>query len=220
MTVADPPQATSRRSKVDQPGSNRHVTVDGVSWGMYVQLCDEIVRGGTRITYDRGRLEIVTPSQLHEQTKKIVARIVEAYGVLAGVPVDGLGSMTMRREVLDRGLEPDECYYIQNAAILADGHEIDLAIDPPPDLAIEIDIPPPDIAKQPIYAALGVPEVWRYDGRRVAYLARQADGRYAEVERSLALPGLDNGWVNDLLAIGLASGQSAAVAELARRMGN
>jgi Uma2 family endonuclease len=220
MTVADPPQATSRRSKVDQPGSNRHVTVDGVSWGMYVQLCDEIVRGGTRITYDRGRLEIVTPSQLHEQTKKIVARIVEAYGVLAGVPVDGLGSMTMRREVLDRGLEPDECYYIQNAAILADGHEIDLAIDPPPDLAIEIDIPPPDIAKQPIYAALGVPEVWRYDGRRVAYLARQADGRYVEVERSLALPGLDNGWVNDLLAIGLARGQSAAVAELARRMGN
>ena len=81
-------------------------------------------------------------------------------------------------------------------------------------------VAPPDIAKQPIYAALGVAEVWRYDGRRVAYLTRQADGRYAEAERSLALPGLDNGWVNDLLAVGLARGQSAAVAELARRMGN
>ncbi len=216
MTVAEMPLTRPRAGP--SADANRHVVVEGVSWDMYCRLCDEIVRGGTRITYDRGRLEIVTLSQRHEQVKKIAARLVESYGALSGTPVEGLGSMTMRRRELDRGLEPDECYYVANAAVLADGHEVDLAVDPPPDLAIEVDLSPADIAKPPIYAALGVPEIWRYNGRRLAYLTRTTDGGYTEVDRSPALPGLPNEWMNDLVAIGLAQNQTAAVAELRRRM--
>ncbi len=198
----------------------RRLTVTGVHWETYVRLCDDIVRGATRITYDRGRMEIVTLSERHERIKTILARIIEAYADAAGIDAEGLGGVTMRREDLDRGLEPDECYYVANAAVIIgqpEEAELDLSVTPPPDLAIEVDISPPEVAKQPIYAALGVPEIWRYDGRAVTYLVRAADGQYAAVDRSLAFPLLPVEWVNEALAIGLARGQRAAAVEVRRR---
>ncbi len=175
--------------------SERRLTLTGISWGTYVRLSDE-VGPGTRITYDRGRMEIVTLSERHERIKKMLARIVEAYADAAGIDAEGLGGVTMRREDLDRGLEPDECYYVAHAAVIIgqpEDAELDLSVTPPPDLAIEVDISPPEVAKLPIYAALGVPEIWRYDGRAVTYLARTADGQYAAVDRSPAFPDLPVG---------------------------
>lgn len=100
-----------------------------------------------------------------------------------------LGSTTFKREDFKRGFEPDSCFYIQNAERIRGKDEIDLHIDPPPDLVIEIDITSGSIHKLPIYAALGIPEVWRYTGKRLIILKLDAEG-YVEVEESLTLPGL------------------------------
>ena len=174
--VAPPsPQPVTPRQRPPPPTADgeQRLTLTGISWATYVRLSDEV--GPTpRITYDRGRMEIVTLSAFHELVNKCLARIVEAYADAAEIDAEGLGGTTLRREGLDRGL--------------------DLTIDPPPDLAIEVDISPPDVVEPPIYATLGVPEVWRYDGRAVTYLVRGADGEYLAAERSLAFPGLPVAW--------------------------
>jgi Uma2 family endonuclease len=104
------------------------------------------------------------------------------------------------------------------AADVIGKERFDLTIDPPPDLAIEIDIHPPDVARQPIYAALGVPEVWRFDGRELVCLQRRVTGTYVACERSLAFPDLEMKMIHELLIVGLKLGQSKAVAELKARL--
>ena len=223
VPIVPPPPAAPPTATPAVPtaaDAERRLTLTGITWTTYVRLCDE-VGPATRLTYDRGRLEIVMPSELHERVKKCLARIIEAYVDAAGVDAEGVGSWTLRREDLARGLEPDECYYVANAArviAIRSQRLLDITVDPPPDLAIEVDISPPEVAKPPIYAALGVPEIWRHDGRAVTYLSRTTDGQYVAVDRSPAFPDLPAGWVNDALAVGLAQGQRAAAAEVRRRV--
>ena len=102
---------------------------------------------------------------------------------------EDLGSTTFRREDLERGFEPDSCFYIQNEEQVRGKDRIDLAVDPPPDLVIEIDIISPSFSKLPIYAQIGVPEVWRYDGTRAAIFLLE-EGEYVEAGESVALPSL------------------------------
>ncbi len=220
MTLFDVPTLPQAIPQIP-PSSDveRRMCVHGVSWETYSRLCDEIVHAGTRITFDQGRMEIVVVSQRHEDIKTSLARIIEAYGDAVEIDAYGLGNMTLQRRDLDRGLEPDECYYVANAALIRrSNREVDLAIDPPPDLAIEVDISPPDVAKPPIYGAMGVPEIWRFDGRAVTYLVRGADGDYAVADRSPAFPDLPIEWVNEALAIGLTDTQMAAANEIRRRV--
>ena len=129
----------------------------------------------------------------------------------------GWDSTTFSRDDLQKGLEPDECYYIAHAAAIIGKQELDLTVDPPPDLAIEVDISPPGVARQPIYAALGVPEIWRYDGRRLICLHRhseQATGpRYVPADRSISFPQLSLADLGRFIEIALTRGQSAAVQE-------
>ena len=219
MTLLDVPATPPAPAPMG--GAERRLTLTGISWETYVHLNDG-VGPGTRITYDRGKMEIVTLSELHEIVKTCLARIIEGYSDAAGIDAEGLGGWTMRRRDLARGLEPDECYYVAHAALvlsLRGKRRLDLSIDPPPDLAIEVDVSPPEVAKAPIYAALGVPEIWRYDGRAVTYLARQPDGEYRVIDRSLSFPGLPLDCVNEALAIGLTQGERAAAAEVRRRVG-
>jgi Uma2 family endonuclease len=219
MTLLDVPATPPAPAPMG--GAERRLTLTGISWETYVHLNDG-VGPGTRITYDRGRMEIVTLSELHEIVKTCLARIIEAYSDVAEIDAEGLGGWTMRRQDLARGLEPDECYYVAHAAYvlgIRGKRRLDLSIDPPPDLAIEVDISPPDVAKSPIYGALGVPEIWRYDGRTLTYLARRPDGEYGVAERSLSFPDLPVAWVNEALAVGLTQGQRAAAAEVRRRVG-
>ena len=208
MTLASPPLRASE--PCTPPPVRRSVVLSGISWSLYQSMLAEIRNGAVRLTYDHGWLEIMTLSPLHEKVKKTLARLIEAYADSEAIDVEGFGSTTFNREELQRGLEPDECYYVAHAADVANKSRLDLAVDPPPDLAVEVDISPPDIAKQPIYAALGVPEVWRYDGQRVTPLHRTSD-RYIEAEKSIAFPNLPMDRLNEFLSIGMASGQSAAV---------
>jgi Uma2 family endonuclease len=114
--------------------------------------------------------------------------LVETLTEELNIPLQSGGSTTFDREDLDRALEPDECYYLKNEPAVRDKDEIDLSVDPPPDLAVEIDISRSSLNRMGIYAAMGVPEVWRYDGETLRVYLRQADGTCLESERSQNFP--------------------------------
>jgi len=109
------------------------------------------------------------------------------------------GSTTFKRENLERGFEPDSCFYVQHAGQIAGKKRLDLTVDPPPDLALEVDITHSLLDKLSIFAVVGVPEVWRYDGERVRMLALAGDS-YVEREQSLAFPVLRSAHLGELLA--------------------
>lgn len=188
MTVATPSPPLVRRATPPETEVGR-VLLRGVPWSLYEQLLDLIGDGPQRMTYDNGLLEVEMPSRPHEHCKWIAGRFVEAYMDAFGVGYEAEVSTTWRREPEGGGLEADESYYIKNLAAVAGKDEIDLAVDPPPDLAIEIDLSPPALEKISVYGRLGVPEVWRWRNGELAVLERQADGSYARREQSLALPG-------------------------------
>jgi Uma2 family endonuclease len=150
------------------PSQSSGILLTNISWKTYESLLNELTeQGGIRLTYDRGNLEIMTPSAPHEKYKKILGRFVESVSDELNVEICSLGSLTCRREDLARGLEPDQCYYIQNENVVWDKEQIDLNQDPPPDLVVEIDVTSSSIDRLSLYASLGVPEVWRYDGNRL-----------------------------------------------------
>lgn len=192
------------------------MTLDNISWDLYEEMLEAIGERPIHMTYDQGMLEIVTLSPLHEKVKKAIARLLEAYADAMEINVEGLGSTTFRRKDLRRGLEPDECYYVAHAADVAGKDKLDLKVDPPPDLVIEVEISPADVARVPIYAALGVPEVWRYDGRQLTPLRRVRGGTYVPTDRSLAFPDLPMDRFGGFVALALARGQSAGVRALRR----
>ena len=150
------------------PSQSSGILLTNISWKTYESLVNELApQGGIRLTYDRGNLEIMTPSAPHEGSKKILGRFVESVSEELNVEIRSLGSLTCRREDLARGLEPDQCYYIQNENVVWDKEQIDLNQDPPPDLVVEIDVTSSSIDRLSLYASLGVPEVWRYNGNRL-----------------------------------------------------
>lgn len=168
--------------------SEQKIILHNVRWETYESLlADHFDRSAPRFTYDRGELEIMSPSPQHEEYNRTVSLFVEALAEELNVDTRNLGSTTFRRDDLERGFEPDSCFYIQNEQRVAGKTRIDLNVDPPPDLVIEIDITSPSIDKLPIYAHLGVPEVWRYDGNRVLIL-RLEDDDYTERDESTVLP--------------------------------
>src|SRR5882724_6107193 len=136
------------------------VILNGVSWNTYEQLLTDLEnQNAPRLTYDRGLLEITRPSGEHERYNRAVALLVEVLAEELNIDVDNLGSTTFRREDIERGLEPDSCFYIQNVDKVRGKARIDLTTDPSPDLVIEIDITSGSLDKFPIYAQVGVPEI-------------------------------------------------------------
>ena len=166
----------------------QRIVLRNVSWETYERLlADHMDSSSPRFTYDRGALEIMSPSPEHERVNRSIAMFVEVLAETMNLDWDNLGSTTFKREDLERGFEPDSCFYIQNAELIKGKDRIDLNIDPPPDLIIEIDITSESLNKLPIYAQLGIPEVWRYDGKRLIMLALKGN-EYLECERSFAFP--------------------------------
>ena len=177
----------------------RKVILHNVRWETYERLLTEQESSSApRFTYDRGELEIMSPSTEHEEYNRTIALLVEIFAVEAGLDVRNVGSMTFRREDLERGFEPDSCFYVQNETRVSGKTQIDLAVDPPPDLVIEVDITSPSLNKLPIYAQIGVPEVWRYDGERLEIL-RLERTEYAAVPTSATLPPLTSPVLSDLV---------------------
>jgi len=166
------------------------VVLRGVSWDFYENFLREVDNQRIRVflTYDRGALEIMAPSPYHERYKTLIARFIETLTMELNIPIVSGGSTTFRREDLERGLEPDECYYIQHEAQVRETREVNLLRDPPPDLVLEMDYTPHELDRESIYAALGVPEIWRYNIRRLEVLLRQPDGSYQVSTTSATFP--------------------------------
>ncbi len=161
-----------------------------VSWEEYGKFLEAVCERRVRVTYDRGTIEIMTLSRLHEWWKNRLGLILVYLCLELKIPMSGYGSTTHRREDLQRGLEPDECYYIQHADQVRGPREIDLTRDPPPDLCLEIEISRSSLDRLGIYAALRIPEVWRFDGERFRVHLLSAEGTYEQGEQSRAFPGV------------------------------
>ena len=162
----------------------------GISWATYqCLLADHADSSAPRFAYDRGTLEIMSPLAEQEEPNRAIALLVEVVAEELGLDLRNLGSTTLKREDVQRGVEPDSCFYIQSEPRVRGKAGIDLALDPPPDLVVQIDITSPSLEKLPIYAQLGVPEVWRYDGHSVTIL-RLAGEAYVAAAESAALPPL------------------------------
>ncbi len=135
------------------------VVLHDVSWRTYESLLKDFVdRSSPRLTFDRGTLEIMSPTKQHEEFNRILALLVDTASDELGLDVQSLGSTTFRREDLDRGFEPDSCFYFAEAGRVRRKKKVDLSFDPPPELVIEVDITSSSLPKDSIYATLGVPE--------------------------------------------------------------
>ena len=170
--------------------SSTLLLLHNVSWKTYeCLLADFENRSAPRLTYDRGILQIMSPRPEHEERNRTLALLVEVFAEERSIVVRNLGSTTFRREDIARGFEPDSCFYVQNVGALGRVRQIDLSVHPAPDLVIEIDVTHPSLDKFPLYAQVGVPEVWRDDGTRVTIYVRGGDG-YQEAESSRTFPDL------------------------------
>ena len=177
----------------------QRVLLHNVSWNTYERLMMDLSDSCTpRLTYDRGTLEIMSPSSEHERYNRTIAQIVEELAVELNLDFDALGSTTFRREDLDRGFEPDSCFYIQNVTAIRRKKRIDLAVDPPPDLIIEIDITSTSLDRFSIYAEVGVVEVWRFDGNRLT-IHHLKSGIYEEQDTSVAFTGIPASQITALI---------------------
>ena len=177
---------------ITREAPEQRVLLKNVGWETYERLLEAHTdESGPRFTFDAGMLEIMSPSSEHEELNRALAQIVEMIALGSGLEIRSLGSTTFRRQDLERGFEPDSCFYIQSADRIRGKAQIDSATDPPPDLVIEVDITSPSLAKLPIYARMGVAEVWRSDGARVEILALAGSGvEYSIAESSVAFPAL------------------------------
>ncbi|MEH2213709.1 Uma2 family endonuclease [Nostoc sp.] len=168
-------------------GEQRTV-LDNISWETFEALLRD--RGedrGSRFAYDCGVLEIITPLFEHENTKIQFDRFILVLAEELGIEIRSAGSTTLKRKISKRGIEPDTCYYIQNELAIRGKQTLDLENDPPPDLAIEIDITSSSVNKLGIYSALGVTELWRYDGQELKFY-QLIEEQYVECKFSIAFP--------------------------------
>jgi Uma2 family endonuclease len=186
--------------------------LQNVSWDDYEFLLTQMQEyPGHRVTYEGGRLEIMSPNREHEIYKKFIDLMVRVLAQELSLDIEESGSTTLRRKKFDKGAEPDECYHIQNAARVADIIEVNLEKDPPPDLVVEIDTTNESLHKLGIYAALGVPEIWRYDGHNVHIYGLVGDG-YEKIQNSLAFPMMSAADLTQSVKQRGAEGRKAALA--------
>ncbi|MBC8135773.1 MAG: Uma2 family endonuclease [Fibrella sp.] len=177
------------------------VVLNNVSWETYESLLKDHESSSTpRFTYDEGTLTIMSPLRFHESTNRVVAYMVDIILDEWRLDCDNIGSLTLKSPGQKKGLEPDTCFYIENVGALDDKDTPDLEQgDPAPDLVIEIDDTSLSAAKMPIYAAFGVPEVWRIRKISVEILLLQ-EGEYVTAPESKSLPKLTPATIIALLA--------------------
>jgi Uma2 family endonuclease len=162
-----------------------------IDWHTYLRLLRAFEKGGRRVrlTYDRGTLEIMSPLWEHEGPTYSLGSFIDVLTEELNLPRRPGRSVTLRRKRTQRGLEPDNCYWIANAPRVQGKTHLDLRIDPPPDLAIEVDVTSSSLDRMSIYAALQVPEVWRLSAAVLTFHILEA-GVYQVRPNSLAFPQL------------------------------
>jgi Uma2 family endonuclease len=184
---------------IASPPAEERIVLHDVSWETYERLlADHVDRSVPHFTYDRGELEIASPSTEHEEDNRTLALLIEIIAMEWEIDIRNVGSMTFKRHDLRRGFEPDSSFYVQHEPLVRGKAQIDLEVDPPPDLIVEIEVSRSAIPRLPMYAEMGVPEVWRSEGARVSILRLDKGGFVAA--KSAALPSLSSERVSTLLA--------------------
>ncbi|NET90246.1 MAG: Uma2 family endonuclease [Kamptonema sp. SIO1D9] len=194
------------------PNQNQNaIQLKGVSWHTYKMLLSDVGENRAwRITYDQGVLELRMPSLPHEVPKGLLESFIEATVDELEIEILKAGALTLERDDLARAIEPDSCFYIQNEAQVRGKQSINLLTDPPPDLAIESDYTNSSINKLSVYAALGVPEVWRYNESNLEVYVL-SEGKYELAQESLAFPFLPIAEIPALIEQSQNLGQRATV---------
>ncbi|MDB9525977.1 Uma2 family endonuclease [Oscillatoria sp. CS-180] len=206
---------------VPQPIGERRLFFHSLDWQRYQTLRETLSRDrgaspldnrNIRFTYLQGKLEVTIPLEIHEFSARLIEKFIWILVVEYGLKVKTMGSTTLDRESLGRSAEPDNAYYIQNQPLVA-GRDVDLDQDPPPDLVVEVDITHTDIDKLDLYAAMNIPEFWRYNGE-VWRIYTLRDRAYQEVEASPTFPQVPKLKLYEFLAT---ARQDEVEAELALR---
>jgi Uma2 family endonuclease len=200
------------------PSSSRHQTqhivLEGVSWATYQALLKDLgEHRSSKLAYDQGVLEIVMPSDLHEMINRLLERLITVLTDELGMEIRSYGSTTLDREDLQRGVEPDSCFYIQNVDRIL-GKRLNFQTDPPPDLAVEVDITSSSRRRFGIYLSLQIPEVWRYTQSRGVIIYQLQDDVYVECEFSPTFPMISGAVLQDFLRLTDTKGDNAIARSL------
>ena len=190
-----PAPATASRA---EPLPQQRFVVRQSSWQTYQAVLKAFEDSPVRVTFDRGALELMSPSGPHERLKKLLDRLISAAAEELEIPLRSQGSTTFSSEELNRGLEPDECYYIEHEPDVRDRDDVG-SDAPPPDLAVEVEVSRTALDRMGIYADLGVPEVWRLSGTDLVMLRLDESGHYQEVDRSEVFPEIPRSVFTELL---------------------
>lgn len=181
----------------------------GIPWNTYLQLLDELGDDSSvRLTYSQGVLEVMSPKRRHEQLTRLVDMVVTLLAFELGMNVDNSGAMTLRVDSIESGGEPDSCFYITHESDVRGVEDIDLQIHPPPDIVLEVDITSPSLNKFELYAAAGVPEIWRHDGDEMKFYFL-VDRQYQLTANSRCFPNLSSKMLERYIHIGRNEGSTA-----------
>jgi len=184
--------------------------LENIRWETFVELAEQRRGSVPRMTFDEGVLELMTPRRQHENIGRLIGRLVEIYTEVRGIEIQSVASTTFKRKDLQKAFEADESYYIQHAEQIRPKVEIDLLIDPPPDLVIEVEITSSAICKLKLFAAMGVPEVWRHNGERLQ-MDSLRDGQYQSIATSLVVPALTAEMIDSILQKRFEFGETALI---------
>jgi Uma2 family endonuclease len=173
--------------------------ISDLSWEEYEKLLNALGERHVPHTYADGVLELMTLTHEHEWLKKVIGRMIETAALILRVRIKSAGSMTLKRQLQSRGLEPDESYYIAREAQVRHRRQLDLRKDPPPDLAVEVDVTHKVLDRLEAYARLGVAEVWRHDKAGLRFYRLADSAEYRPAKTSLAFPQLSSADMNRFL---------------------
>jgi Uma2 family endonuclease len=188
-----------------------------VSWSEFEAILEELgEHRASRVAYLNSTLEIRMPLPEHEKPKIIIGDLLKILLDELEINWEPFGSTTFKRQDMMAGIEPDDCFYIQNYARMIGRESLDLTVDPPPDLAIEIDVT--SKTQLSAYEVLGVPEIWRYENRRLQVYVLQS-GKYVESAISPTIPDFPviEG-ISQFLEMGRISGTSQALRAFRQRV--
>lgn len=197
-----------------------HVVLDDVPWEAYERVLEAFGDRRLRHSYVEGAFEIMSPTKRRDQAKKMLARLVETAALELDIEIQSLGSTTLRKARRRRGLEPDECYYVQHATQMLGRVDYDPDHDPPPDLAIEVDVTHSSVNRMEIYGEIGVREVWRLQNETLTFYELQRSGEYRKIAQSAAFPPVTSKLLQELVTQRFQQSENKIVREFQQRLRN
>ncbi|MFZ4442139.1 MAG: Uma2 family endonuclease [Planktothrix agardhii] len=191
----------------------QRTVLNQVSWQTFINLLDDLGDNRViRLYYDQGVLEIMTPLGEHENNNRFIECLIGVIADELNLNLKRFGSLTLKREELLKGAEPDSCYYLENEPLVRHKQNINLESDPPPDLVLEIDMTSSSLDKQTIYAAFEIPELWRYNGQKLeVFVLDKTTQSYQNSIQSLHFPWLPLEVIPQYIRQSLRDGETATL---------